>query len=267
MQLESTLFAVAVIQVKPQLEKVLNLPLDSLTKEVELTQDILNLFQEYQTSADLLSFDKDLLEYSGVGGDVKVPEMIKAVRANADKVMAMIKREEEKHIEGEKTHQVHEQAKVVPHVEAPKAQPEVEQSSVSVDDDSVHGGEAESVADVASSKKTKRVMVPNVGKVMNALKNSRNAKKAEVSRESGVTPLAKSTSGVISDEVEHHAELKERRTVQEKRAEVVKDSAADTAADTAAQDTEKPTTDSAPNSSAQSADKAPAEQGQAPKQL
>ena len=33
MQLSSTLFAIAVVQIKPQLEKLLNLPNDSLTKE------------------------------------------------------------------------------------------------------------------------------------------------------------------------------------------------------------------------------------------
>jgi hypothetical protein len=113
MQLESTLFAIAVIQVKPQLEKVLNLPLDSLTKEIELTQDLLKLFQEYQTSADLLSFDPDLIEFGGVDGDVKVPDMIKAVRSNADKVMAMIKKEQDKQIERERAQQAYEQAKII----------------------------------------------------------------------------------------------------------------------------------------------------------
>lgn len=48
MQLESTLFGIVVIQVKPQLEKLLNLDNDSLTKEIQLTQDLLTLFQEYQ---------------------------------------------------------------------------------------------------------------------------------------------------------------------------------------------------------------------------
>src|SRR5690242_12719707 len=40
MQLESTLFGVCVIQIKPALEKVLNLPDDALTKEIALTQDL-----------------------------------------------------------------------------------------------------------------------------------------------------------------------------------------------------------------------------------
>ena len=57
MQLESTLFAVCVIQIKPQLEKLLKLPDDSLTKEIRLTQDILELLMKYQIPSDLLSFD------------------------------------------------------------------------------------------------------------------------------------------------------------------------------------------------------------------
>merc|ERR1719401_1377829 len=57
MQLEGTLFGVLVIQVKPQLEKVLNLAEDSLTKEIKLTQDLMQLFIKYQITSDLLSFD------------------------------------------------------------------------------------------------------------------------------------------------------------------------------------------------------------------
>ncbi len=57
MQLESTLFGVCVIQIKPQLEKLLRLPPDSLTKEIRMTQDLLDLFIEYQIPSDLLSYD------------------------------------------------------------------------------------------------------------------------------------------------------------------------------------------------------------------
>ena len=57
MQLESSVFAVAVVQLRPQLEGVLNLPPDSLTKEIKLTQDLLELFVEYQIPPDLLSYD------------------------------------------------------------------------------------------------------------------------------------------------------------------------------------------------------------------
>lgn len=59
MQLESTLFGICIIQIKPQLEKLLNLPNDSLTKEIQMTQDLLELFIEYQVPSDLLSYDKN----------------------------------------------------------------------------------------------------------------------------------------------------------------------------------------------------------------
>jgi hypothetical protein len=57
MQLESTLFAVCAIQIKPQLEKLLKLPPDSLTKEIKLTQELSSLFIDYQIPSDLLSYD------------------------------------------------------------------------------------------------------------------------------------------------------------------------------------------------------------------
>jgi len=57
MQLESTLFGVCVLQIKPQLEKLLRLPNDSLTKEIQLSQDLLDLFIQYQVPSDLLSYD------------------------------------------------------------------------------------------------------------------------------------------------------------------------------------------------------------------
>eukprot|EP00797_Seminavis_robusta_P005680 Sro1379_g267670.2 (539) ;mRNA; r:2054-3670 len=57
MQLESSVFGVAVIQLKPQLEDLLGLPPGSLTKEMQLTQDLLSLFIEYQIPSDLLSYD------------------------------------------------------------------------------------------------------------------------------------------------------------------------------------------------------------------
>ncbi len=56
MQLESSLFAVCVIQIKPQLEKLLNLPVDTLTKQIRLTQDLLELFIKYNIPSDLLSY-------------------------------------------------------------------------------------------------------------------------------------------------------------------------------------------------------------------
>eukprot|EP01124_Arcella_intermedia_P011300 TRINITY_DN17714_c0_g1_i1.p1 TRINITY_DN17714_c0_g1~~TRINITY_DN17714_c0_g1_i1.p1 ORF type:complete len:974 (-),score=159.96 TRINITY_DN17714_c0_g1_i1:41-2635(-) len=59
MQLASTLFGVVIIQIKPQLEKLLKLPDDSLTKEIKLTQDLLELFMKYHIPSDLLSYGDD----------------------------------------------------------------------------------------------------------------------------------------------------------------------------------------------------------------
>ena len=59
MQLEGSVFGVLVLQLKPQLERVLNLPADALTKEIALTQQLLDLFITYQVPADLLSYDGD----------------------------------------------------------------------------------------------------------------------------------------------------------------------------------------------------------------
>jgi hypothetical protein len=59
MQLESTLFALCVVQIKPQLEKLLNLPNESLIKEIKLTQELMEMFITYQIPSDMLSFDGD----------------------------------------------------------------------------------------------------------------------------------------------------------------------------------------------------------------
>jgi hypothetical protein len=58
MQLASTLFGVLVLQIKPQLEMVLKLSTDILTKEIKLTQDLMEMFIKYQIPSDLLSFDE-----------------------------------------------------------------------------------------------------------------------------------------------------------------------------------------------------------------
>ena len=58
MQLESTLFGVVVIQIVPQLEKLLNLAPDALAKEVLLTEQLMELFIKYQIPADLLAFEQ-----------------------------------------------------------------------------------------------------------------------------------------------------------------------------------------------------------------
>eukprot|EP00808_Paulinella_micropora_P008360 g64458.t1 len=57
MQLSNTVFGLCVVQIKPQLELLLQLDADSLTKEIALTQLLLDLFLNYQIPSDLLSYD------------------------------------------------------------------------------------------------------------------------------------------------------------------------------------------------------------------
>ena len=91
MQLESTLFGVCVIHVRPQLERVLNLPEDALAKDVFLTQDLLTLFVKYQIPSDLLS-------YTG-RRDVAIAAKVSAVRKCAASVMAIVRASEEQQLE------------------------------------------------------------------------------------------------------------------------------------------------------------------------
>ena len=60
MQLEGTLFGLATIQIKPQMEKLLKLPAGSLQKEIKFGQDLLELFTKYSIPADLLGYNSDL---------------------------------------------------------------------------------------------------------------------------------------------------------------------------------------------------------------
>ena len=57
MQLEGSVFGLLVVQLKPALERLLGLPNDALTKEIRLTQQLLELFITYQIPSDLLSYD------------------------------------------------------------------------------------------------------------------------------------------------------------------------------------------------------------------
>mmetsp|Transcript_16499 Transcript_16499/g.46089 ORF Transcript_16499/g.46089 Transcript_16499/m.46089 type:complete len:638 (+) Transcript_16499:3566-5479(+) len=95
MQLESSVFGVCIVQIKPQLETLLGLPSDALTKEIQLTQDLMRLFIEYQVPSDLLSFDGS----AGASLAAKVENVKVHVKAVLDV------------IEGEKTKQLEEQTK------------------------------------------------------------------------------------------------------------------------------------------------------------
>jgi hypothetical protein len=91
MQLESTLFGVCVIQIKPQLERVLNLPADSLTKEIRLAQDLMELFITYQIPSDLVSYDGEAI--------CSVGEKVNRVKANVAAIRDMINAAKEREIE------------------------------------------------------------------------------------------------------------------------------------------------------------------------
>eukprot|EP00939_MAST-03C_sp_MAST-3C-sp1_P005477 g5477.t1 len=92
MQLGSTVFAFAVLQIRPQIEKVLNMAKGSLTKEIELTESLTNLFVEYQVSPDLLSYDPSRADDRSIGD-------VEAVRRNSKRVEAIIAEEKRKELE------------------------------------------------------------------------------------------------------------------------------------------------------------------------
>ena len=83
MQLESSVFGVCVIQLKPQMEVLLNLPEGALTKEIRLTQDLMSLFVDYQIPSDLLSFDGD--------ENTSVKDKVDVVKAHVKSVLDVIK--------------------------------------------------------------------------------------------------------------------------------------------------------------------------------
>ncbi len=89
MQLSSTLFGVCVIQIKPQLEKLLNLTEDALTKEIRLTQDLLELFIQYQIPSDLLSYG---------GGSEDKDARLEAVKRNVRSVQLLVESEKLKEL-------------------------------------------------------------------------------------------------------------------------------------------------------------------------
>ncbi|KAJ9435794.1 hypothetical protein DIPPA_28218 [Diplonema papillatum] len=102
MQLESTLFAVCIVQIKPQLEKVLNLPYDSLTKEIQLTQRLLALFIEYHIPPDLVSFQCDSMEDPD---EIPAAKKVEAVKTHVDAMYEMIKDSKQKEVDEQKLQQ------------------------------------------------------------------------------------------------------------------------------------------------------------------
>jgi hypothetical protein len=106
MQLASTLFAFVVLQIKPQLEKLLKLPADSLVKEIRLTQDLQELFMKYQIPSDLLSYDGD----PKASEEEKLSEVKKNVKAMQD----MIEETRQKELADQQQANLYNYGKAVP---------------------------------------------------------------------------------------------------------------------------------------------------------
>mmetsp|Transcript_2711 Transcript_2711/g.9870 ORF Transcript_2711/g.9870 Transcript_2711/m.9870 type:complete len:1019 (-) Transcript_2711:1160-4216(-) len=87
LQLASTTFAIAVIQIKPALEAVLNLLPDALTQEVALTQELMELMGDFQLSPDLICATQ---------GESAPAEALEGVRERASKMRAFIDAAQEK---------------------------------------------------------------------------------------------------------------------------------------------------------------------------
>eukprot|EP00929_Paragymnodinium_shiwhaense_P063718 TRINITY_DN3184_c0_g1_i9.p1 TRINITY_DN3184_c0_g1~~TRINITY_DN3184_c0_g1_i9.p1 ORF type:complete len:988 (+),score=184.31 TRINITY_DN3184_c0_g1_i9:105-3068(+) len=99
MQLESTLFGILVVQIRPQLETVLNLAPDSLTKEIKLTSNLMQLFTKYQIPTDLLAFDGTEDEE---GMEIVAPaasDRLTAVRGHVQAMLDMIEAEKQEEVE------------------------------------------------------------------------------------------------------------------------------------------------------------------------
>lgn len=93
MQLESSVFGMCVVQLKPQLESLLGLPPDALTKEIQLTEDLLRFFMEYQIPSDLVSFDGPI--------DAPTADKVDVVKGHVKTVMDVIENAKKKQLEDE----------------------------------------------------------------------------------------------------------------------------------------------------------------------
>ncbi|KAL3906611.1 MAG: hypothetical protein SGILL_009199, partial [Bacillariaceae sp.] len=91
MQLESSVLGICVIQIKPQLESLLGLPHDSLTKEMKLTQELMEVFVDYQVPCDMLSYDGD-------NNEATTKEKIDNVKSHVKSVMDVIDESKEKQL-------------------------------------------------------------------------------------------------------------------------------------------------------------------------
>lgn len=83
MQLGSSVLGISIIQIKPQLEVLLGLPSGALTKEMKLTQDLMELFVEYQVPSDLLSYD-------GIDDNSNHKDKVNNVRSHVEAVAGVV---------------------------------------------------------------------------------------------------------------------------------------------------------------------------------
>jgi hypothetical protein len=105
MQLESTLFGVLVLQIKPQLETVLKLSTDTLTKEIRLTQDLMEMFIKYQIPSDLLSYDESSL------GNTSQVNRLNAVKGHIANMRSIISLSKSQELEEQELKRSYERAK------------------------------------------------------------------------------------------------------------------------------------------------------------
>jgi len=89
-QLQSTVFAVCIIQVKPHLEQVLNLPSESLSKEVQLTQALIDLFVHHQIPSNYLCVGPEAAASHSVEGEATA-DLIATVRGHVANMQGMLK--------------------------------------------------------------------------------------------------------------------------------------------------------------------------------
>ena len=94
MSLASSVFGFCVVQLKPQLEKLLNLDDGALNKEIELTEELTLLFVDFQIPSDLLSYDGP--------PDAPPLEKVNTVKGYVKSVMSVIEANKKKHLEEEK---------------------------------------------------------------------------------------------------------------------------------------------------------------------
>ena len=105
MQLEGSVFGVLIIQLKPQLEALLKLPADSLTKEIQLCQDLLELFVAHQIPSDLLAYDGNAAASPGA--------KVNAVKAHVAAIHQMVRNMKEQEIADAKQHHAFENPRLI----------------------------------------------------------------------------------------------------------------------------------------------------------